>query len=199
MLGASGNDILIVKLLVPNKDGFLSDALFDHLTPRVNGPYCAISSNVFFVFEYISDLGMRALYSIADFYLSAPHAEGYNLPLLEAMAHGTVPVSNKSTAMADYINAENAVVINEAAYPGLIPHMAGDIAGTSYDVYVSSRFDIGRAVRLAKELPSSSWEEKSAAARNRVVDCHSEEAIANLAKERLMSLISKQLDVQDHV
>jgi len=191
LLGAGPDDLLIVKLLVPNKGDFMARALADHLAPLYHGRSCISAPQVACVTEYLSNEMMSALYSIADFYLSAPHCEGYNLPLLEAMAHGTVPVSNRNTAMADYIDEDNAVVIADAAYPGLIRGMAGDVAGRPYAVAVSSRFDIGRAVRTARRLDPGRRAAMAEAARETVRRGHSEAAVVPLVLARLQALTGR--------
>ena len=62
------------------------------------------SDRIAFFNAFLSEAQMTALYSLADFYLCTSVAEGQNLPLLEAMAHGTVPVTTANTAMLDYID-----------------------------------------------------------------------------------------------
>jgi glycosyltransferase involved in cell wall biosynthesis len=191
LLEAGPHDLLVVKLLVPNVDEFLLKALFDNLAPRFNGPVCWSSSKVVFVSEYISDSTLAALYSVSDFYLSASHTEGYNLPLVEAMAHGTVPISNASTAMADYITTHNAIVIPDAAYPGLIRGMAGDVAGITYSILMSDRFEIAKSVRKAQSLTGAEFNVKSIAAEQTVQRLLSEDAVWSIAKARFSELLTR--------
>jgi glycosyltransferase involved in cell wall biosynthesis len=146
---------------------------------------------VVFLLDYLSDAQMAALYALADFYLSAPHCEGYNLPLLEAMAIGTVPVSNRHTAMIDYIDDSNSVIVEHKSYTGLIKGMAGDIARRSYAVAVSDRYQIAKAVQRASALSPSSYKDRSIASQERVMRGHSERAIAKLLEARLAGLVTK--------
>jgi glycosyltransferase involved in cell wall biosynthesis len=60
---------------------------------------------------------MNHLYDLSTFYVSTPHGEGQNLPLLEAMGRGVVPVSVDHTAMRDYISPETGIVVNSTRQP----------------------------------------------------------------------------------
>ena len=185
LLGARPQDILIIKLLVPNEGDFILETLPDRILPLYNGPVAKFSNQIVFIFDYLSNEQMVALYSIADFYLSAPHCEGYNLPLLESMAHGTVPVSNRVTAMADYIDADDAVLIDSKLFEGLLRGMAGDVSRRSYSVHISSQYDVGRAVRSALALSLSQYQTKAEAAQKMVSAHHSEQAIIPLLRTLL--------------
>ena len=50
-------------------------------------------------------------YSNYDIYLSFSRAEGYDLPLIEAMSNGLLCVATDSTAHKDYVTNENAIVV----------------------------------------------------------------------------------------
>jgi glycosyltransferase involved in cell wall biosynthesis len=195
LMGSRPSDLLIVKLLIPNEGDYLFGGVYDKLSPLFRGPGCASSDRVLFTLDYLSDAQMAALYALADFYLSAPHCEGYNLPLLEAMAVGTVPVSNRHTAMIDYIDDSNSVIVEHKSYTGLIKGMAGDIARRSYAVAVSDRYQIAKAVQTASTLSPSSYSDRSIASQERVMSGHSEKAIAALLEARLTGLTDLTLKV----
>ena len=59
--------------------------------------------------------------------------------------------------MLDYIDKDNAIVIDERAFPGLVPGLASDISGSSATLSVASRFDIARAVRAALEISPKTY------------------------------------------
>lgn len=185
LMGSGPRDVLIIKLIVSNKQDYLLHSLWYALLPHLHGAFAMFSERVMFVFDYLSEQRMEALYSLADFYLSASHCEGYNMPLLEAMSFGTVPVSNCNTAMTDYIDADNAVVIADKFYMGFLPGMAGDISGKAYGVAVSTRYDIGRAVRTARALDDAIYSAKAQAARDVTMARHSEKAVIPIVRERL--------------
>jgi glycosyltransferase involved in cell wall biosynthesis len=70
-----------------------------------------VSDRVWITNATLSDEEMSDLYRVASFYVCTSYAEGQNLPVLEAMSHGVVPVSVDHTAMSDYIDNSNSVII----------------------------------------------------------------------------------------
>ncbi len=70
-----------------------------------------VSERVWLTDQVLTRDGMNHLYDASSFYLCTSYGEGQNLPLLEAMGRGVVPISVDHTAMADYIRPDNAVVI----------------------------------------------------------------------------------------
>lgn len=69
------------------------------------------SKNIFFTGLNLKSTQMMGFYKLFDFYICPSSTEGLNLPLIEAMAVGMVPISSAATAMQDYITADNAVVM----------------------------------------------------------------------------------------
>ncbi|MBY0338980.1 MAG: glycosyltransferase [Acetobacteraceae bacterium] len=187
LLGAGPTDLFIVKLLVPNEGDYLVRGIPDRFVQRYFGPAAKYDPRVVFIFDYVSDEQMKALYSIADFYLSVPHCEGSNLPLLEAMACGTVPVSNRNTAMLDYVDGSAAVLVDEERYVGLT-RTAGDVAGRVHAIHASTRFDVGRAVRAARNLTGEAYASMALAARRNVASMFSMAAVDACARARLTAL-----------
>ena len=110
---------------------------------------------------------MSALYCIADFYICTSAAEGQNLPLLEAMAHGSVPVSTGNTAMADYITADNAFQIAERSVPNISEHMAGTIAGKPFNIHSTNSRDVSAALAQSRAATPA----RPGAGRPAVPDC----------------------------
>jgi glycosyltransferase involved in cell wall biosynthesis len=108
-------DILIVKFVVDGTVRNLATVLREEMPLRFADSdllFSLIDSpNITYVAGNLDDAGMRWLYGLADFYICASSAEGQNLPLLEAISLGIVPVSTACTAMADYITASNACII----------------------------------------------------------------------------------------
>ena len=76
-----------------------------------------ISDRILLTTESLSREEMNLLYRLSSYYVCTSYAEGQNLPLLEAMADGIVPVSVNNTAMADYITPENGIVIKSTYAP----------------------------------------------------------------------------------
>lgn len=137
---------LVVKVLTA-ADRYTLDQVISEVIPnKLASGSVFHTENIVFLNRYLSDEEMSALYCISDFYLCSSAAEGQNLPLLEAMAHGTVPVSTSNTAMADYITAENAFQIAERVVPNTSGHMAGAVAGKPFNIHSSNSRDVFAAL-----------------------------------------------------
>ncbi len=90
----------------------INDLIFTHQLARQEEVLEAfISRNIWICNEKLSDDDLDRLYGLADYYICSPIAEGQNLPLLEAMLRGCIPITPCHTAMLDYITSENAVII----------------------------------------------------------------------------------------
>ena len=124
---------------------------------------------------------MTALYDVSDHYLCTSHAEGQNLPLLEAMGRGVVPVSVAGTAMDDYISEETAVVVPTEVRP------FGKRLTARYGLYgLNTHFTtadwVADALRTAVRLPSEVYATKSAAGLDTVRRRYGVEAFAAAIK-----------------
>ncbi len=191
-------DILIVKLSVPSTERFGDYTPSECLRRRyVFRPVSVYHPRILFVWDYLDDAQLAALFSMADFYLSASHCEGQNLPLLEAMAHGTVAISTRNTAMLDYISDDSAVAIGERIYAGAIPDLAGEIAGISPPVGVATRFDVADAIGEALALSPRAYQDKSAGGRRTVMDTYSETAVLARVKARFDALLKDRKRIAD--
>ncbi len=187
LLAAADRDdvVLVVKLatsgLVEKPAGYL----YHQLRLLFGRPHCLFEEKVVLVGGYLEDDEMEALYAGADFYLCTSVAEGQNLPLLEAMARGVTPVTVANTAMADYIDEAAAVVIPERRFEGLLTQMAGDVARRRYGATFSDRFQIGRTLRRALDLPDASRKAMGHAARARVAELFSPDTVFARIRARL--------------
>ena len=61
-------------------------------------------------------LQLRELYCIADYYVSPYRAEGFNLPVIEALACGTPAIVTEGGATQDFCSEENALFIEAVPY-----------------------------------------------------------------------------------
>jgi glycosyltransferase involved in cell wall biosynthesis len=118
-----------------------------------------------FLNDFLTEPELSSLYCIADHYLCASLCEGQNLPLLEAMAHGVVPVTTANTAMSDYINTENAVVIRDQRELNDCVHLAGTIARRPFFVRRSRVEEIHDALERSAELSRDRYAAMSTRAR----------------------------------
>lgn len=158
--------LLLLKTASPDDDNTtINQRLLTHQLASDDtllAPY--ISDRVWITNQTLSDEDMSALYRLADFYVCTSYAEGQNLPLLEAMQHGTIPASAAHTAMADSISESHAIVI---------PHTVGDAPLPMQEIYrtwgTATQFvsadDVCDALRTASRLSESRRSEMSAACR----------------------------------
>lgn len=113
------NVYLLLKVTSPwAKDSVISESIRDEqiYDPGELIPPFA-SDRIWITAETLTREQMQSLYDCASFYVCTSHAEGQNLPMLEAMARGVVPVSVDNTAMANYIRSDNAIVIQSTLAP----------------------------------------------------------------------------------
>ena len=176
---------LIVKLAVNSKGDFRSNGLFDHLVQLTGNCAAYNDPNVIIILDYITNSQIDALLSMSNYYLCASHCEGYNRPLLQSMAVGTVPVTTYNTAMLDYISTENAIVIAEMRFPCPIKGMAADVARRKYSVDFASRFDVAVACRRAMDLHESQYSNLSKNSQQTVSRIYSEGRVLELIERRL--------------
>lgn len=103
------NMLLIIKLVIDNIDTTLGtiQTIFRDIH-NYNGK----SERIVFIGETLSDNQIASLMKLSKYYLCTSSTEGLNLPLIEAMSNGIVPVSSNATAMADYVNSDNAILID---------------------------------------------------------------------------------------
>ena len=105
--------ILLLKLSTPSR-GFepVNKLLFEEQMFVAGDMFPPlVSERVWMTDEVLTRDEMDHLFDAASFYVCTSHGEGQNLPLVEAMSRGLVPISVDNTAMADYIRPENAIVI----------------------------------------------------------------------------------------
>jgi glycosyltransferase involved in cell wall biosynthesis len=122
--------VLVIKLVIDNVHttlGNIQEILQKHYS------YEGVCKNVVFISQNLSEPEMVSLYKSARFYLTAASTEGLNLPLIEAMSFGIVPVSPRHSAMIDYIEPCNALIIeHEVEYTGPGFHGYGDQLKTTH-------------------------------------------------------------------
>lgn len=179
LMATEGMDdaVLLVKLVTSGAFEAPAGYLFHQIRVIFGNPHCIDEDRVVLFSGYLADDEMSALYQSADFYLCASIAEGQNLPLLEAMAHGCIPVSVRNTAMADYINTDNAVVIQERRFSGLKSGLAGDVAGTRLAIDFADRFQIADAIRRAMALDQNDRNVVVSAAKTTVSEIYSPDQV----------------------
>ena len=124
-------------------------------------------------------------------FVFAPRWRKENLPLLEAMAHGTVPVTTANTAMADYINTDNAVIIQDRQVPNDTQHLAGTIAGRPFAIHRCEMADVHAALTRSQARSAAARTTMASACRATVREGYSYEAVWPRIEERLAALCDK--------
>lgn len=175
--------LLIVKFVSDPELGNLEHILDHHMRIRMQDVHFAISYAIWVTDEFLPDAVYQQLLGSADFYLCTSYCEGQNLPLLEAMASGVVPVSVRHTAMADYLDERNAVLIpSRPTDLGIEDSSAARIQGARW--FGVSDTDVMRALVDAANLPQASYQALSAAARQTVRRQFGYPAVARLVEVR---------------
>jgi glycosyltransferase involved in cell wall biosynthesis len=165
------NAFMLLKLTISNKDN-VSDN--EHLFKsqiadlgEVTPPY--VSDQIWITSTVMSREELINLYDICGFYISTSHGEGQNLPLIEAMARGVVPVSVDHTAMKDYINHENSIIIKSESGPLSVRLAARYRMSRLNTFYVRPR-EVYEQLNEAISLSPEAYAEKSVASIRTVVD-----------------------------
>lgn len=98
---------LPVRLLIKDHKGLYGisfEALYAELAKRVTVLGAdVVRSGVSVISESLSLPQLRSLYALSDAYVSAYRAEGFNMPVLEAMACGTHVIVSSGGATDDFV------------------------------------------------------------------------------------------------
>ena len=187
------DDLLIIKALTGADRFSLEQVVRDVMVNKL-APGSAFGSENILVFnDYLSEEEMTLLYDLADFYLCTSIAEGQNLPLLEAMVRGVVPVTTCTTAMLDYIDADNAVVIETERRLNTNEHLAGNVAGKPYDVDICTSRQVATALKASAALDEAIYARLSAAAQARVEARYTFARLQPLIAARLRAISNRQV------
>ncbi len=190
-LQRSGRDDVLLIKAVTSVDRFNVEQVVRDVMLNKLAPGSAIENENILVFnDLLSNDEMTWLYDLADFYLCTSLAEGQNLPLQEAMIRGVVPVTTLNTAMLDYVDRNNSVVIATERCWNSCEHLAGNIAGKPYEVELCSAKQVASALDAAVSLSQPVYARMSAAARARIEENYTCERLQPLIAERLRTITS---------
>ena len=125
---------------------------------------------------------MTKLLQTANFYLCTSSTEGLNLPMIQAMSNGVVPISTRATAMADYINEKNAIVIenDNILTDGSYHFLNNYLPTTHFPPRFSSIVD---ALISAADIPENRYKSLSNQARKDVHEKYSLQAFVDKIKK----------------
>ncbi|WP_271084269.1 hypothetical protein [Brevundimonas sp. NIBR11] len=156
--------ILLCKMTTVDKHATVNEILLreqlieaDTLLPPM------ISERVWITRQVLTRPEMNALFDVADHYVCTSHAEGQNLPLIEAMGRGVVPVSVAGTAMDEYISEDTAVVVETERRP-FSPRLTARYGLYGLETYFTSADRVQRALNRAVDLSDEDYAARSAAA-----------------------------------
>ncbi len=125
----------------------------------------------------LSERELEALYSMVNFYLCTSYCEGQNLPILEAMKRGVIPISPNHTAMADYINEKNSIILPSTTRPCAELMEVYRLWG--YSTNVVEPEDVTRALLTASKLDERSRNMLSEHAIHTVSDRYNSQILTN--------------------
>jgi glycosyltransferase involved in cell wall biosynthesis len=196
-IGADAKACLIIKLVTEDTPASAAHAITVDLTRRFEELELErddfLIPNVFVVTSYLSEAALEALYGSVHFYLCAAFAEGQNLPLLEAMAHGVIPVSVANTAMADYLDDSNSFPIETRSAPApKCFERAYGLAGLQ--LKFSAEADVAAAIARAIGCDREMRLALSRAAKARIERDYSNAAVAERIASRLFALEAQTRD-----
>jgi len=148
------NSILLVKLVTSLKRYDMDPAAMMNklLIHKFTDRNILQSSAILLIPDYLSSEQMDTLYQAADFYLCTSVAEGQNLPLLEAMSNGVVPISPRHTAMLDYLDNDNSVEITSRRMVNFMSNIAASRFGKPLWIDFSDERDVFVALAAAGRL-----------------------------------------------
>lgn len=123
----------------------------NELLQQANGYNIVITEKLFTPTE------LRKAYLDADFYVSTHRGEGFGLNILESLCCGTPTICNAFSGPADFVTAENSIII---------PHTLADVnddyfRGQWADMQTS---DVVEALRIAANISPTSYKAKTASA-----------------------------------
>lgn len=157
--------ILLLKVTTPDRlkesvNAFvMKDQIFN--AERLIPPM--VSDRIWLTHDVLSRDELNRLYDIASFYLCTSYGEGQNLPLIEAMGRGVVPVSVNHTAMADYVAEDNGVFIASQRRP-LDVRLAARYGLFDQQTNFVEPDDVEDALRRATAIDDGVYRDKSKAA-----------------------------------
>ena len=112
----------------------------------------AVSDKVF-VFNDVGQIELEAIYRNAAFFVFPTYAEGFGLPVLEAMASG-IPVIVSNTTSLPEVVGDAGILVN--------PHSPEDIAGSIDTLESSESLGYSLVLRGYEQVKKFSWERSAA-------------------------------------
>ncbi|MCB1706214.1 MAG: hypothetical protein KDI17_15225 [Halioglobus sp.] len=109
------NATLVLKMTHHNLTTFLGKLLL--LYSQMSPFKCRVVA----VHGFLTDEQYQALMNSTHFVVNSSHCEGQCLPLMEFMGQGIPAIAPRHTAMLDYIDDTNALIVKSSQYPTFWP------------------------------------------------------------------------------
>lgn len=159
------NALLLLKMTTPHRAKRLANRILmeEQISDAGRLIPPMVSDRIWLTDSVLTRNELNRLYDAATYYVCTSYAEGQNLPLIEAMGRGVVPVTVNHTAMSDYISENDAVVIPSEPRPLDIRLTARyRMFGTDTN-YVSAE-DVRASLERAVTLEEADYAHRSSAA-----------------------------------
>ncbi len=145
----SKNYALIIKLVIDNEKTTLVNVQNDTISPKFLDKTGLSSPNIVFISESLSQSELHNLYEACDFYICTSRGEGQNLPLLEAMGCGVIPISVSHTSMEDFITSDTAFIIRSWEVDLYEPELTQFTEDGWSQTYETSTYETAKSINQA--------------------------------------------------
>lgn len=159
------NALLLLKMTTPHRAKRLANRILmeEQISDAGRLIPPMVSDRIWLTDAVLTRNELNRLYDAATYYVCTSHAEGQNLPLIEAMGRGVVPVTVDHTAMGDYISENDAVVIPSEARP-LDIRLAARYRMFGTDTHYVTSDDVSATLERAVTLDETDYAHRSSAA-----------------------------------
>ena len=153
--------LLLIKNVTPSHTNVtINSGIMEKQLSRPDELVAAFVSEALWICSWVmTEEELNALYSIADYYVCTSYCEGQNLPMLEAMSEGAIPISPTHTAMADYIDDQNAIILQSEVME--VPALSGHYRLWGQPTNVISADEVERALHRSHALGAEARTELS--------------------------------------
>lgn len=155
--------LLLLKMTTPDTANSINDIVLKEQimdVGRMIPPM--ISERVWITKQVLTRDELNRLFDMAAYYLCTSYAEGQNLPLIEAMGRGIVPLSVDHTAMESYISEETAVVVPSEKRP-FDKRLTARYGLFGLETHFVTPGIVAEALNRAVDLPDEDYTARSAA------------------------------------
>jgi glycosyltransferase involved in cell wall biosynthesis len=139
------------------------------------------------LFKNIPQEEMPLVYNMCDCFILPSKGEGFGLPIIEAMGSEMLCISPDHTAMKDYINEDNAIVLKKWQKEYVNGFGGMHVYQSPQCWYRCNTFEIGQAMRKAYNLDDKTRRKISKAAREKVTGMYSYGVLGSTMRNIILS------------